>query len=128
MRSADQGGDKGDDSRATRRGISIGRGADDVPQVRTRFDRRGRMGQSVLTTGFSRVDGVMRCEGVPLDRIAREVGTPVYVYSSATIRDRYTRLDRMLAPVPHRIHYTLKANSSRGILELLRGLGAGVDV
>jgi diaminopimelate decarboxylase len=34
----------------------------------------------------------------------------------------------MLAPVQHRIHYTLKANSSRAILELLRGMGAGVDV
>src|SRR6478672_3590094 len=86
------------------------------------------MGKSVLTTGFSRVDGVMLCEKVPLDRIAREVGTPVYVYSAATIRDRYQRLDRMLAPVPHRLHYTLKANSSRGILTLLRELGAGVDV
>jgi diaminopimelate decarboxylase len=52
----------------------------------------------------------------------------VYVYSAATIRDRYERLDRMLAPVSHRIHYTLKANSNRAILELLRGLGAGVDV
>jgi diaminopimelate decarboxylase len=86
------------------------------------------MGQSVLTTGFSRVDGVLRCEGVSLERITADVGTPVYVYSAATIRDRYERLDRMLAPVPHRIHYTLKANSSRAILELLRGLGAGIDV
>jgi diaminopimelate decarboxylase len=50
------------------------------------------------------------------------------VYSAATIRDRYERLDRMLAPVKHRIHYTLKANSSRGVLEVLRQLGAGIDV
>ena len=86
------------------------------------------MGQSVLTTGFTRVDGTMHCEGVSLERIAREVGTPVYVYSANTIRDRYERLDAMLGSVPHRVHYTLKANSSRGILELLRVLGAGVDV
>ena len=86
------------------------------------------MGQGVLTTGFTRVDGVMQCEGVSLERIAREVGTPVYVYSASTIRDRYERLDRMLSPVPHRVHYTLKANSSRGVLGVLRELGAGVDV
>jgi diaminopimelate decarboxylase len=86
------------------------------------------MGQSVLTTGFARVDGVMHCEGVSLETIAREVGTPVYVYSAATIRDRYERLERMLVSVPHRIHYTLKANSSRAILDLVRSLGAGVDV
>src|SRR3954469_21148853 len=99
-----------------------------MPQVRERVDRRGSMGKSVLTTGFSRTGGVMMCESVPLDRIAREVGTPVYVYSASTIRDRYERLDAMLATVPHRIHYTLKANSSRAILDLLRGLGAGADV
>ena len=86
------------------------------------------MGQSVLTSGFSRVDGVLQCEGVSLEQIARAVGTPVYVYSATTIRDRFRRLDRMLAPVPHRLHYTLKANASRGILVLLRELGAGADV
>jgi diaminopimelate decarboxylase len=86
------------------------------------------VGQGVLTTGFPRVDGTLQCEGVSLERIARDVGSPVYVYSAATIRDRYERLDQMLAPVPHRVHYTLKANSSRGVLEVLRELGAGVDV
>ena len=86
------------------------------------------MGQGVLTTGFARVDGALSCEGVPLERIAHAVGTPAYVYSAATIRDRYERLDHMLEPVPHRIHYTLKANSSRGLLEVVRELGAGADV
>jgi diaminopimelate decarboxylase len=86
------------------------------------------MGQGVLSAGFERVDDALLCEGVPVERIAREVGTPVYIYSSAVIRDRYARLDAMLASVPHRIHYTLKANSNRAILRLLRGLGAGADV
>ena len=58
------------------------------------------MGKSVLTTGFSRVDGLMYCEGVSLERIALDVGTPAYVYSAATIRDRYTRLDHTLAQRP----------------------------
>lgn len=70
----------------------------------------------------------MHCEGVSLERIARDVGSPAYVYSAATIRDRYERLDKMLAPVPHRVHYTLKANSSRGVLMVLKELGAGIDV
>ncbi len=86
------------------------------------------MGQSVLSTGFTRIEGVLHCEGVSLELIASEVGTPVYVYSAETIRDRYRRLDRMLSSVPHRIHYTLKANSSRGVLAVLKELGAGVDV
>ena len=86
------------------------------------------MGQGLLTAGFERVDGALHCEGVPVERIAREVGTPVYIYSAAVIRDRYARLDATLAPVAHRIHYTLKANSNLAILRLLRSLGAGADV
>jgi diaminopimelate decarboxylase len=65
---------------------------------------------------------------VPLDRLATEVGTPAYVYSSAIVRDRYTQLDAMLGDVPHRIHYTLKANSNQALLRLLHSLGAGADV
>src|SRR5688572_1110110 len=87
------------------------------------------MGQSVLTGGFTRSDnGALQCEGVPVERIARDVGTPVYIYSSATIRDRYERLAKALAPVPHRIHYTLKANANRALLRLLKELGAGAEV
>ena len=87
------------------------------------------MGQSVLTAGFTRsAVGALHCEGVSIDQIADDVGTPVFVYSSQVIRDRYERLDAMLGSVPHRIHYTLKANSSLGVLRLLRDLGAGADI
>ena len=51
------------------------------------------MGEGLLTVGFRRVDGALHCEGVPVERIGREVGTPVYIYSAAVIRDRYSRLD-----------------------------------
>jgi diaminopimelate decarboxylase len=86
------------------------------------------VGESVLTSGFSRVDGALACEGVAVERIAREVGTPAYVYSAAMVRDRYVRLDAAVAAIPHRIHYTLKANSNAAILRILQELGAGVDV
>lgn len=86
------------------------------------------MGEGVLTAGFPRVGGGLRGEGVPLDTIAKAAGTPCYVYSAATIRNRYELLDATLESVPHRIHYTLKANSSGAVLRLLRELGAGADV
>ena len=90
------------------------------------------MGEGVLNAeaaGFERVSGALWCEGVPLEVIAETVGTPTYVYSAAMIRDRYRRLEAALEDdVPHRIHYTLKANSSRAILSTLRELGAGADV
>lgn len=86
------------------------------------------MGQGVLTSGFTRVDGALHCEGVAVEAIAAAVGTPAYVYSSAMVRDRYTRLNGAFGSLPHRVHYTLKANSNAGILRLLREMGAGVDV
>ena len=67
-------------------------------------------------------------EAVPFDIIAREVGTPCYVYSSAAIRVQYERLAEALASVDARLHYSVKANSSIAVLALLRELGAGVDI
>ncbi len=78
--------------------------------------------------GFTRLDGALHVEGVPLERIAREAGTPTYVYSAAVVRDRLARLDAALSAVPHRIHYSLKANANRGVLGVLRAAGCGVDV
>lgn len=86
------------------------------------------MGEGLLTAGFTRQNGVLFCEGVPIETIAERVGTPAYIYSAALVRERYARLDAALAAVPHRVHYTLKANSNAGILRVLREAGAGVDV
>ena len=70
----------------------------------------------------------MRMEGVPLQTIAREVGTPAYVYTASAIRDQYNQLRSSLAGLNARLHYSVKANSSIAILSLLRELGAGVDI
>jgi diaminopimelate decarboxylase len=70
----------------------------------------------------------LRCEGVPLATIAREVGTPSYVYSAAGIREQYTLLRNALGKLDARLHYSVKANSSIAILALLRELGAGLDI
>lgn len=86
------------------------------------------MGESLLAPGFARVDGSLRCEAVAVSDIARLVGTPAYVYSAGAIREQYRRLDEAFAGVPHRLHYSVKANSSLAILALLRELGAGVDI
>jgi diaminopimelate decarboxylase len=68
------------------------------------------------------------CEGLALAAIAERVGTPAYVYSAELIRNRYRQLADALAGLPVHIHYSVKANSSLGILALLRSLGAGVDI
>jgi diaminopimelate decarboxylase len=102
-----------------------------VPALRATLEGRGAVGEGVLNAeaaGFERVGGALWCEGVSLDGIAESVGTPTFVYSAGMIRSRYRRLENALEAVPHRIHYTLKANSSSGVLATLRELGAGVDV
>jgi len=67
------------------------------------------------------------CDGVRLDRIAAAEGTPLYVYSAATIAGRYRAIDDAFAGYPHAIHYALKANSTLAITRLLRGLGSSAD-
>ncbi|HEU4642237.1 MAG TPA: diaminopimelate decarboxylase [Gemmatimonadaceae bacterium] len=86
------------------------------------------MGESVLTAAFPRHDGALACEQVPLETIAAAADTPTYVYSATFVREQYARLDRALAPVPHRLHYSAKANSNGALLALLHSLGAGVDI
>lgn len=70
----------------------------------------------------------LHCDGIPLDRIAEDVGTPVYVYSAGAIRAQYRRFDRAFEGIAHRIHFSVKANANLGVLRLLRSLGAGVDI
>jgi diaminopimelate decarboxylase len=86
------------------------------------------VGESVLTSVFARVDGVLACEGVALSTIANAVGTPTYVYSANAVREQYARLSAALDGVPFRIHYSLKANSNLALLRLLRSLGSAADV
>lgn len=63
-----------------------------------------------------------------LSDIAREVGTPVYVYSRALIEENFQRFDAAFAPVPHVVCYAAKANSNLSVLECLARLGSGADV
>ena len=97
------------------------------------------MGKGVLTHAttrvshpayepFPRVGGALHCEGIALEALAERVGTPAYVYSTAAIREQYRLLDSAFATLPHRLHYSVKANSSLAVLALLRELGAGLDI
>jgi diaminopimelate decarboxylase len=77
--------------------------------------------------GFELRDGTWWCDDVRVSEIAREQGTPTYVYSGGLLRQRYAQLAAALAGVPHAVHYALKANSSLGLTRLLRSLGASAD-
>ncbi len=71
---------------------------------------------------------VLACDGVGLDGLAEEYGTPLYVYSAEQIRYRFGLFAREFAGRPFTICYAIKANSSLAILRMLAGLGAGFDI
>ena len=76
-------------------------------------------------------DGALWCEDVALETIAHEVGTPVYVYSTATLERHYRVFEAALAAHPGlgrpEIAYAVKANSNLSVLATLARLGAGAD-
>ena len=69
----------------------------------------------------------LTCDGLSVDAIIAEVGTPVYVYSARAVREAYRAIDAAFASYPHAIHYALKANSTLGLARLLRALGSRAD-
>ena len=79
-------------------------------------------------TYFTYKAGMLHAENIALDRLAREVGTPFYCYSSAALRDRYTELATALNGLDATICYALKANSNGAVVRTLARLGAGADV
>lgn len=71
---------------------------------------------------------VLHCEGISLANLARKYGTPIYVYSAATIAERFQIFDRAFQDIPHTICYSVKANSNLSLLRLLAKKGCGFDV
>jgi len=83
---------------------------------------------SSQTDAFPRVDGWLHAEGVALARIAEEVGTPVFVYSTAALAAAYDALDSAFSEVPHTICYSIKSNMNLAVVRTLLQRGSGVDV
>ncbi|MGR3494610.1 diaminopimelate decarboxylase [Citreimonas sp.] len=73
-------------------------------------------------------DGVLHAEDVPVPEIAASVGTPFYLYSTATLLRHFRLFDEALAWGPHLVCYAMKAASNQAILRTLAAEGAGMDV
>ena len=73
-------------------------------------------------------DGQLYAEDVPVAEIAAAVGTPAYVYSTATLLRHFRLFDEALAWGPHLVCYAMKAASNQAILKTLAEAGAGMDV
>jgi diaminopimelate decarboxylase len=77
---------------------------------------------------FNYHGGELHAEDVPLSRIAAEVGTPVYVYSAATLTRHFGLFRQALEWTDHLVCFAVKANSNLAVLKLMGDLGAGMDV
>lgn len=72
--------------------------------------------------------GELFAEGVPVRRIAREVGTPAYVYSLATLKRHYRVFDQAFTRVPHVVCFSVKSNSNLAVLRAFAREGSGFDI
>ncbi len=77
---------------------------------------------------FDYRDGELFAEDIPLSRIAKEVGTPFYCYSTATLERHYQVFADAVAPLGGDVCYAVKANSNIAVIATLARLGAGADV
>ncbi len=72
--------------------------------------------------------GRLCCEGVSVEALARRFGTPLYVYSQATLSSHVERLAQAMAPVHPLLCFALKSNSNQAVLRLLARHGCGFDI
>jgi len=77
---------------------------------------------------FEYKNGELFAEEVPIRRIAREVGTPAYIYSLATLRRHYRVFDQAFAKVSHLVCFSVKSNSNLAVLKTFAKEGSGFDI
>ncbi len=73
-------------------------------------------------------DGQLWAENVSLTQLAEQYGTPLYVYSRATLERHWKAFDSAVGEHPHLVCYAVKANSNIGVLNVLARLGSGFDI
>ncbi|MDD5435750.1 MAG: diaminopimelate decarboxylase [Nitrospira sp.] len=77
---------------------------------------------------FKYIGNELYCEGVPVKKITQEVGSPVYIYSSRTLKNHFNVFDAAFAEIPHIVCFAVKANSNIAILNLFAKEGSGADI
>lgn len=77
---------------------------------------------------FQRIHGILHAEQCPLDRVAEQFGTPLYVYSKSAFTEHYQAMHQAFDFIEHQICYAVKSNSNLAVLNVLAQLGAGFDI
>jgi diaminopimelate decarboxylase len=77
---------------------------------------------------FRYVGSKLYCEEVAVERLAKDFGTPLFVYSERTLTHHYQRLSGAMEDLDHLVCYAVKANSNLAVLRVLSNLGSGFDI
>ena len=72
--------------------------------------------------------GKLYCENVSVASLAKKHGSPLFIYSHATLTKNFQQFDDALSPLDHSIHFAVKANSNLGVLRTLANAGSGFDI
>src|SRR5512147_2202588 len=95
--------------------VSLTDSWDCAPRGRGMRDRGGTVKMRDMY-GPAYIGSTLHFDGIPVVDLAAGAGTPLYIYSRRSIESRYRSLDEAFRTLPHRILYSVKANSSLGIL------------
>jgi diaminopimelate decarboxylase len=77
---------------------------------------------------FRYVGDKLFCEGVAVETLAKNFGTPLYVYSQRTLTNHFQKLDSALTPLNHLVCFAMKSNSNLAVLRTIANLGGGFDI
>ncbi len=77
---------------------------------------------------FNRKNADLYAEDCAVDDLARQYGTPLFIYSRATIERHWHAFDQAAGERPHLVCYAVKANSNLAVLNVMARLGSGFDI
>ena len=77
---------------------------------------------------FTYKNKILFVEDVSVIDISKRINTPFYIYSTASLRRRYTKLSKSLKNINHSLYFSVKSNSNLAVLRVLSLLGSGMDV
>lgn len=81
-----------------------------------------------MTDYFTYKKGRLFCEGVPVERLAEQYGTPLYIYSRNHLVDRFRSLSDATSALDPLVCYSVKANSNKSVIETFLGCDSGLDI
>ncbi len=85
-------------------------------------------GMNRFDSYFTYRENELQCEGLKLSDLARQYGTPLYVYVERGFRESYEEINSALSEIEHLICYSIKTNFNMAIIRLMASLGSGADV